>query len=258
VVNGRLRLLAVTAGGRIAQVRWEFAGQQPGLIERFLPNGLDGDPIVSLLSLPDQNIEVMSLGLLSSDGRFKRLPLSEVVDLSGRATSVLKLKEGVELNSAVICREQGTLVLISDIGRLLRLRVTEDSLPLMGRLAQGPMTMRLLPGEQIVGAVCAEQTPLMLFSQRGLIGRVDCSDLRYNQRGDLGSMAVQVDTESDRLIGISAGTGLVGVRTSKDRHGRFNPEDITISKPGEKLMENTPLQSGETIVEVINAIQTNA
>ena len=101
---------------------------------------------------------------------FKRLPLSEVVDLSGRATSVLKLKEGVELNSAVICRDQGTLVLISDIGRLLRLRVTEDSLPLMGRLAQGPMTMRLLPGEQIVGAVCTEQTPLMLFSQRGLIG----------------------------------------------------------------------------------------
>ena len=142
------RLLAVSAGGRIAQVRWEFAGQQPGPIDRFLPTGLDGDPIVSLLSLPSQNIDDLSLGLLSSDGRFKRLPLSEVVDLSGRATSVLKLKEGVELNSAVICRDQGTLVLISDIGRLLRLRVTEDSLPLMGRLAQGPMTMRLLPGNR--------------------------------------------------------------------------------------------------------------
>ncbi|HCO76483.1 MAG TPA: topoisomerase IV, partial [Synechococcus sp. UBA8071] len=79
------RLLAVSAGGRIAQVRWEFAGQQPGPIDRFLPTGLDGDPIVSLLSLPSQNIDDLSLGLLSSDGRFKRLPLSEVVDLSGRA-----------------------------------------------------------------------------------------------------------------------------------------------------------------------------
>ena len=118
------------------------------------------------------------------------------------------------------------------------------------------MTMRLLPGEQIVGAVCAEQTPLMLFSQQGLIGRVDCSGLRYNQRGDLGSMAVQVDAESDRLVGISAGTGLVGLRTSKGRHGRFDPEGITISKPGDKLMEKTSLQSGETIVAVINAIQT--
>ena len=251
------RLLAVSAGGRIAQVRWEFAGQQPGPIDRFLPTGLEGDPIVSMLSLPSQNIEDLSLGLLSSDGRFKRLPLSDVVDLSGRATSVLKLKEGVELNSAVICRDQGTLVLISDIGRLLRLRVTEDSLPLMGRLAQGPMTMRLLPGEQIVGAVCTEQTPLMLITRQGMIGRIDCSGLRYNQRGDLGSMAVQVDAESDRLVGISAGTGLVGVRTSKDRHGRLDPEDTNISNPGEKLTEQTGLQDGETIVEVINAILPN-
>ena len=157
----------------------------------------------------------------------------------------------------MICQDQGTLVVISDIGRLLRLRVTEDSLPLMGRLAQGPMTMRLLPGEQIVGAVSTEQTPLMLFSKGGIIGRIDCSGLRYNQRGDLGSMAVQVDAESDRLVGVSGGTGLVGVRTSKDRHGRLDPEDIHISQPGEKLIKQTPLQNGETIVEVINAIQPN-
>ena len=251
------RLLAVSAGGRIAQVRWEFAGQQPGLIDRFLPTGLDGDPIVSLLSLPSQNIDHLSLGLLSSDGRFKRLPLSEVVDLSGRATSVLKLKEGVELNSAVICRDQGTLVLISDIGRLLRLRVTEDSLPLMGRLAQGPMTMRLLPGEQIVGAVCTEQTPLMLITRQGVIMRIDCSGLRYNQRGDLGSMTVQIDAESDRLVGISTGPGLVGVRTNKDRHGRLDADNINVSKPGDKPTEQASLQKGETIVDVINAIQPN-
>ena len=68
-------------------------------------------------------------------------------------------------------------MLISDIGRLLRLRVTEDSLPLMGRLAQGPMTMRLLPGEQIIGAVCTEQTPLMLITRQGVIVRIDCSGL---------------------------------------------------------------------------------
>ena len=97
----------------------------------------------------------------------------------------------------------------------------------------------------------------MLFSQRGLIGRIDCSDVRYNQRGDLGSMAVQVDAESDRLVGISAGTGLVGVRTSKDRHGRLDPDVINISNPGERLIKQTSLQDGEIIVEVINAIQPN-
>ena len=128
-------------------------------------------------------------------------------------------------------------------------------MPLMGRLAQGPMTMRLLPGEEIIGAVCTEQTPLTVFSQRGLIGRIDCSSLRYNERGDLGSMAVQVDAESDPLVGISACTGLIGVSTSKDRHGRLDPKEINITKPGEKLSVQTSLQNEETIIEVINAIQ---
>ena len=195
-----------------------------------------------MLSLPNQDTSDLSLGLLSSDGRFKRLPLSEVVDLSGRATSVLKLKEGVELNHAVICRNQGTLILMSDIGRLLRLRVTEDCLPLMGRLAQGPMTMRLLPGERLLGAISSEQPQLMMVSRKGLMGYVDCSGLRYNQRGDLGSMAVDIEAESDRLVGISDGTGLVGLRTSKDRHGRMDPNEINITQPGEGLSHQTTLQ----------------
>ena len=87
--------------------------------------------------------------------------------------------------------------------------------------------------------------------------RIDCSSLRYNQRGDLGSMAIKIDAEADRLVGISTGTGLVGVHTSKDRHGRLDPEDINISKPGDKPKNKTSLQNGETIVELINVIQPN-
>ena len=58
-------------------------------------------------------------------------------------------------------------------------------------------------------------------------------------------------------MGISTGPGLVGVRTSKDRHGRLDPDSINISKPGDKPTEQTSLQEGETIVDVINAIQPN-
>ena len=37
----------------------------------------------------------------------------------------------------------------------------------------------------------------------------------------------------------------------------LDPEDIHISNPGEKLTKQSSLQDGETIVEVINAIQPN-
>ena len=61
-----------------------------------------------------------------------------------------------------------------------------------------------------------------------------------------------------RLVGISTGADLVGVRTSKDRHGRLDPDNINISKPGDKPTQQASIQKGETIVDVINAIQPNS
>jgi DNA gyrase subunit A len=82
-------VLAFTTDGRVATLRWEFAGQQAGSLERFLPESLSGASVAQVLPLPQG--EGISLGLLSSDGRFKRLPLEEFQELSGRAATVLKL-----------------------------------------------------------------------------------------------------------------------------------------------------------------------
>ena len=249
------KLLAVTASGRVALIRWEFAGQQPGSLERFLPTALQGDPVVSVLQLPDADADsnkaaVSSLGLLSSDGRFKRLPMQELLDLSGRAASVVKLKEGVELKTAVICREGGTLSLISDLGRVLPLPVTEDNLPLMGKLAQGPVTMRLLPGETLIAAVATDpeqQDPLLLFSRHGRIKPLSLDTVRLCQRGDLGVIGWQPEQDGnegeDRLCAACVGSGLVGIVTSSGRHGRLltrEPNDLTL-KSGETLERIVPL-----------------
>jgi len=86
-------VLAVTDAGRLALLRWEFAGQQPGTLEKFLPDGMSGKRVVKLLVPPSgDGASGASVGLLSSDGRFKRLPIEKFQDLCGRATSVLKLK----------------------------------------------------------------------------------------------------------------------------------------------------------------------
>ncbi|EAU75337.1 DNA topoisomerase (ATP-hydrolyzing) subunit A [Synechococcus sp. RS9916] len=224
------RLLVLTASGRMALLRWEFAGQQPGGLERFLPTALEGDPVVSLLRLPaadDASTNTrLSLGLLSTDGRFKRLPLDDVQELSGRAATILKLKDGVSLLSAVICEDGGTVTLISDIGRVLCLPVQDDNLPLMGKLAQGPMTMRMLPGETLVGAVSqsAGGENLLVGSRNGALRRLSLSSLRRCKRGDLGEMAITLQgkgNDADRLVSACTCADLVGVVTSKGRHGRI-------------------------------------
>ena len=248
------RLLAISASGRIALLRWEFAGQQPGSLERFLPTGLEGDPVVTITRLPNQASEDMSLGLLSSDGRFKRLPLAEILDLSGRATSVVKLKEGVTLNSAVICRDHQDLLLFSDIGRVLRIPIRETTLPLMGRLAQGPMTMRLLPGEGLIGALCPEQPSVLLVSREGRISRLDCSSLRRSERGDLGSIGVKISSDQDRIAGVAEARGLIGVISSQERHGRLDALSYDSRNPGEHFQDQLALRDGESVTEIIPAL----
>ena len=248
------RLLAISASGRIALLRWEFAGQQPGSLERFLPTGLEGDPVVTITRLPNQASEDMSLGLLSSDGRFKRLPLAEILDLSGRATSVVKLKEGVTLNSAVICRDHQDLLLFSDIGRVLQIPIRETTLPLMGRLAQGPMTMRLLPGEGLIGALCPEQPSVLLVSREGRISRLDCSSLRRSERGDLGSIGVKISSDQDRIAGVAEARGLIGVISSQERHGRLDALSYDSRNPGEHFQDQLALRDGETVTEIIPAL----
>jgi DNA gyrase subunit A len=248
------RLLAISANGRVALVRWEFAGQQPGALERFLPSGLEGDPIVAITPLPVQESNDLSLGLLSSDGRFKRLPLADVLDLSGRATSVVKLKEGVQLKTAVICREHQDLLLVSDIGRMLRLPINEDVLPLMGRLAQGPMTMRLLPGEDLVGALCPTEPTVLLVSEQGHLARIDLTSIRPSQRGDLGSMAIQLTGDADRITGLVEANGLIGMVSTEQRHGRIDPTTLEITNSGDAFSNQIELHQGETITDLIPQI----
>lgn len=104
-----------------------------------------------MLPLPADDGPEVSLALLSSDGRIKRLAGGESRDLSGRAVSVLKLKDGVELERVVCCRPDEDLLVASSTGRLLRLPIDDTSVPLMGRSAQGPTVMRRLRGRRSWG-----------------------------------------------------------------------------------------------------------
>ena len=209
-------LLAFTSGGRVAALRWEFAAQQPGPIEKFLPESVDGqgEKVVEVLVLPPEDIN-FSIGLLSSDGRFKRIAAEEFRELSGRATTVLKLKDGVVLERAVICKETDNLIVASSTGRSLRLPIDENNVPLMGRTAQGPTLMRLLPGETIVGAaVTAADAEVLLISALGQLKKLAVSNLRLCQRGDLGEIALRFSNRNDQLVDLRAcDVELVAVET---------------------------------------------
>ncbi|MFM2157630.1 MAG: hypothetical protein RLZZ124_104, partial [Cyanobacteriota bacterium] len=209
----------------------EFAGQQPGALEKFLPDGMSGERVVQLLPLPDREAAPgVSVGLLSSDGRFKRLPLEEFRELSGRAASVLRLRDGVTLRRVVLCREGDELVVASSTGRLLRLAVNEANLPLMGRNAQGPVLLRLLPGEMVVGATgIAPGGSVLLGSALGRIKRLAVEGLRRCQRGDLGQIGMRFEDRGDQLVDLRQGDErIVAVLLSDGRSLRLEPQALEL------------------------------
>ncbi len=222
-------LLAFSAAGKVALLRWEFAGQQPGKLERFLPDSLSGERVVQVLPLPQP--PGGSIGLLSTDGRFKRLPIEDFLELSGRPATVLKLRDNVELQRAMVCREGDDLVVATSTGRLLRLEINDANLPVMGRTAQGPLLLRLLPGETVVGAACASPGGnVLLASLLGQIKRLRVESLRPCQRGAaMGQIGLRFLDRNDRLVDLQAGEArLIGVllEGNEGRSLRLNTETL--------------------------------
>ncbi len=257
-IQSKPRILAITSSGRVAMVKWEFAGQQPGSLERFLPGGLEGERVINILNLPKE--ENLSLGLLSSDGRFKRLSLEEIIDLSGRAATILKLKDGVDLKSAVICYPNGHVVLATNIGRLLKLPISNNTIPIMGKLAQGPLAMRLLPEEKIIGAVSTANQgngSIVLGTEKGQLARISIASLRTCERGDLGEISISLkDTRSDqdRVIDICTGDNVVGIVSNKGRNGRLTSDQLMPTDENKIKIKRIDLKDNEYIQSLVPLI----
>ena len=254
-VSQQPQVLAFSADGRVALLRWEFAGQQSGSLERFLPDSLEGAAVAQVLTLPEgAPAPGLSLGLLSSDGRFKRLPIEEFRECSGRAATVLRLKDGVSLLRVLVCRDGDDLVVASSTGRLLRVAVNEVDLPLLGRNAQGPVLLRLLPGETVVGAAAggpAQGGAVLLASSGGQVKKLAVEELRLCRRGDLGQIGLPFLRQQDRLVDLcGAGGDVVAVRTGRNRSLRLLPSALAaddLAASGTVL----PLAEAERLVELV-------
>ena len=219
-----------------------------------MPDSVDGqaEQVVDVLVVPPADQD-FSVGLLSSDGRFKRLAGQDLRELSGRATTVLKLKDGVQLQRVVMCRPGDDLAVASSTGRMLRLPVDDSTIPVMGRTAQGPVLMRLLPGESIVGAAAvAAGGDVLLISQLGQLKRLGIDHLRRCQRGAIGEIGLRFEQRNDALTDLRSTTARLSVETQAGSL-RLASDSLPV-EDGRGTGQQLKLPKGQTVQRLLPLI----
>ncbi len=224
------KILAISENGKIGILKWEFAGQKPGNIDNLLPAGLENEKIINFIPLP--NKKNISLGLISTDGKFKRISFDEFLDMSNRATTILKLKDNVKLKASFICEENGFIFIISNIGRILKYRITKKDMPYMGKLAQGPNMMKLFPDEFIINALSIsenENKDIVLITKNGSFIKHNNKSLRISKKGEIGTMGIKLKdsiNKKNRIVDAFINNKYVSLLTNKRRYESLTSEEI--------------------------------
>ncbi len=231
----------------------------------LLPTALNADPeTITAQFVISNDSEGLDLIMLTSQGRLKRVPLTEFQNLRGRGLTALKLKEEDELRFATLAAAEEQLIIATSTGRILKFAVNDEKLPIMGRAAQGQQVLRVGKQEQIVSCtVLGADEELLVLTAQGYAKRMALKALRPTQRGEIGTYAIQFTAKTDVLIGAAPafpGSG-VTVMTDADRLIQIEAEKIGLwTKDGtgdravklpkkEKLVEICSLEVREEVEE---------
>lgn len=174
----------------------------------LLPAAAQSDPggVIDSFILPDDPANQCLL-ILTQQGRVKRLPLEEFTDITGRGLTLLKLKEDDQIIQVERTKLGEQLVVATSSGRMLRVEVNDEQLPIQSRTAQGQLVMRLGKREQLVGgATVSLGGQILMVTEKGYAKRTPVATMRLSNPGDLGGHGIQFATKTDSLV------GLIGLR----------------------------------------------
>jgi DNA gyrase subunit A len=152
-------LVVITSGGKAYPVKVRdippAAGRKNGTaLINLLPESVRSETVVAHLMLPNA-LENLNLIMLTQQGKIKRLPVSELTNLTARGTTLMKFKDDDQLQFVSLGKTGENLILGTSNGRILRFEVNDEQLPIMGRTAQGTQASRLRREHLIGCAVLA-------------------------------------------------------------------------------------------------------
>jgi DNA gyrase subunit A len=204
--------------------------QPPQTILGLLPPTAqrDGNYAIESFFLPE-DLTNLDLLLLTQQGKIKRIKVEELLDLTNRGSSLIKLKDHDHLQFLAFTQEGKQIAIATSGGRILRFDVRDEIIPLMGKSAQGNQALKLRFGERIINCLSLEEDDnLLLVSQSGYGKRIPLSEIRFCRLGEIGTHALQFNQKNEQLAGmIQAKSGQkASVLTDHQRQLEINLDQI--------------------------------
>jgi DNA gyrase subunit A len=214
-----------------------------------------GVPLPSLL--PEKVARIVSifppvpdqvLVLVTAQGRAKRLDLAEFTEITARGLTAVKLKDKDSLVWAGLVPGGADMIIATPKGRMTRLPVNDEFIPLQTRSALGNQCFKLKPGESLMGATPLQaEDRLLLITAQGYVKCLQREQIRLGTKGGLGVQGIGFKSSDDYLAVLVAvppsQTELTLVLT--DRTTTIPVPPISKTSQGEPLID---LQAGERVV----------
>ncbi|MFM7449921.1 MAG: DNA gyrase subunit A [Leptolyngbyaceae cyanobacterium] len=252
-------LVVIMRNGKAYGVKVGAIGQVSGRTKgaplvTLLPPTAQSDPegVMSCFLLPDQLTDTCIL-MLTEQGRVKRVPLSDFTELTGRGLTLIKFKEDDQLIQIELVQPGQQLVLATASGRMLRLEINDESLPMQSRASQGQRGMRLRQQDVLLGCVALSiDESLLLVTAKGYVKQLPVTNLRLSAPGELGMQGMHFASKEDFLAGmaIAEPAAEVAVITSENRMTRLAIDSVPVQPKdgrGDRLLPLNPNETVETV-----------
>ncbi len=170
-----------------------------------------GQHVANLLAFkPDETIaQVIAIDSYAShpnlviatlSGMVKKSPLSEYDSPRSGGLIAINLKDGDEVVSASLVKEEDELLLVSRKGMSLRFSASDESLRAMGRSTAGVIGMKFREGDELLtmAAIAGESPDQCVFTATdgGYAKRTPLNEYRQQGRGGIGVKAAKIDEDS--------------------------------------------------------------
>ncbi|MEM9771798.1 MAG: DNA gyrase C-terminal beta-propeller domain-containing protein, partial [Cyanobacteria bacterium P01_D01_bin.73] len=195
-----------------------------------------------------------SLVVLTQQGRIKRLPLEDFMELTNRGLTALKLKTKDELAAATLAKPGDRIIIATSSGRVIPLALNETSFPFANRNSQGMVGVKLGSQERLVGCIAiAPPQDLLLVSARGYGKRLPVQHLRFVVPGRLGSVGMTFASKGDRLAALAPVTSdsWVTLGSEQNRSLRVLASQISLQRPENQGDRLGRLPAGDRVTQVV-------